>query len=126
MNRGIETERGECCVKPPETAACSCSYADVLDTIGKKWAVVVLNLLHCHGRLGYNALLTKMTDITPKAFGDKLKLLQEKGLIARNAADGSRRVFYELTPAGKLLLDTLAPLFDTSTRSHLPRSGLDD
>lgn len=115
----MEVRSPECCVTPLEKAACACAYEDLLDAIGKKWAVVILNLLHRHGRLGYNALLNKMADITPKAFGDKLKLLEEKGLIARSATDRPRRVFYELTPAGKILLERLASFFNTSGTSPL-------
>jgi DNA-binding HxlR family transcriptional regulator len=119
MNRATAVESVECCVKPPEKAACSCTYEDLLDAMGKKWAVVLLNLLHRHGRLGYNALLDKMADITPKAFGDKLKLLEERGLIARSATVRPRRVFYELTPAGKMLVERLAPFFNSSGKSAL-------
>ncbi len=117
MDRTIAVTSAACCVQPLEKAACSCAYEDLLDAIGKKWAVALLNLLQRHGRLGYNALLHKMADITPKAFGDKLKLLEEKGLIARSATDRPRRVFYELTPAGKILLESLAPLINVSTHS---------
>lgn len=120
MNRTIAVESAECCVKPPEEAACACAYEDLLDAIGKKWAVAMLNLLQRHGRLGYNALLHKMADITPKSFGDKLKLLEERGLIARCATDRPRRVFYELTPAGKILLQSLAPFVHASLRSLNP------
>ena len=115
----MDVRSPECCVKPLEKAACSCAYEDLLDAIGKKWAVVLLNLLHRHGRLGYNALLNKMAEITPKAFGDKLKLLEEKGLIARCVTDTPRRVFYELTPEGKILLESLASFFNTSGKSPL-------
>lgn len=108
MNRAIAVGT-ECCVKPPEQAACSCAYEDLLGAIGKKWAVVMLNLLHRHGRLSYNALLDKMADITSKAFGDKLKLLEQRGLIARYATERPRRVFYELTQEGEVLLERLAP-----------------
>lgn len=119
INRAIAVKSFECCVKPLEKAVCSCAYEDLLDIIGKKWAVVMLNLLHRHGRLGYNALLNKMADITPKSFGDKLKLLEEKGLIARCVTDRPRRVFYELTPEGKIVLERLTPFFNTSGKSPL-------
>jgi len=108
----------DCCLTPPEKASCTCSYDALLGVIGKKWAVVILNLLHGHERLGYNALRAKMPDVTPKALGDKLKLLEEKGLIARCPADSPHRVFYELTAQGKALLESLAPFFDRSGTFH--------
>ncbi len=115
----MEVRSPECCVKPLAKAACSCAYEDLLGAIGKKWAVVILNLLHRHGRLRYNALLNKIADITPKAFGDKLNLLQEKGLIVRCGTDRSRHVFYELTPEGAILLESLSPFFNTFGKSPL-------
>lgn len=114
----MEVRSSECCVTPLEKAACSCAYEDLLDAIGKKWAIVLLNLLHRHGRLGYNALLNKMAGITPKAFGDKLKLLEQKRLIARCVTDRPHRVFYELTPEGTMLLERLTPFFKAPTQSQ--------
>ena len=72
MNRTIAVRSAECCVKPLEKAACSCAYENLLDAIGKKWAVVILNLLQRHGRLGLGtenaAILFKWTPTDSLSF----------------------------------------------------------
>lgn len=104
----------ECCLKPSEKFFCTCSYEDRLELIGKKWALVILNLLYARGPLGYNALFAKISGITPKSLGDKLKLLEEKGLLIRSITAKPLRVTYQLTPEGKMLLESLSPFFNAT------------
>jgi len=108
----------ECCLKPIEKHLCSCQYDELLDAIGKKWTVVILNLLHFHGLLGYNAMFNKISGISPKAFGDKLKLLEERGLITRQITEKPLRVHYRLTAAGRKRLESLHLFFNTPIESQ--------
>jgi len=108
----------KCCLKPTEKFLCSCSYEELLHTIAKKWTVVILNLLHSYGPLGYNALFNKISGISPKAFGDKLKLLEERGLITRQITENPLRVHYRLTAAGRKRLESLHLFFNTPIESH--------
>lgn len=78
--------------------------------IGKKWTVTILNLLSTHGPLGYNTLFHKISRITPKAFGDKLKLLMMEGWIKKIVSNSSRHVVYQLTKKGGEILASLQPL----------------
>lgn len=103
----------ECCLKPQEKSLCSCSYDELLDIIGKKWTVVILRLLHAYGSLGYNEMLKKISKIAPKSFGDKLKLLETRGLMARSVSEKPLRITYRLTPAGKIVLERLNPFLTT-------------
>ena len=98
-----------CCLKPNEQTLCSCSAEELLEVIGKKWVVVILNLIHAYGPLGYNAIFNKISGITPKAFGDKLRLLAGRGLIAKHVAEKPLRTTYHLTPEGRAILERLRP-----------------
>ena len=99
----------ECCLKPNEKHLCSCSSDELLDVVGKKWAIVILKLIHAYGSLGYNAMFNKISGITPKAFGDKLRLLIGRGLIAKQTTEKPLRATYRLTPDGESLLESLEP-----------------
>lgn len=110
----------ECCLEPVEATLCSCPYEELLNTIGRKWAVVILNLLYAHGPLGYNALFAPISGITPKVFGEKLKLLEEEGFITRHISEKPLRTAYNLTPEGRMLLESLSPFFRAAKQ---PRSA---
>lgn len=108
----------ECCLKPQEKQLCTCSYEEVFHLVGRKWTVVILNLLHSYGSLGYNAMLAKISGITPKAFGDKLKALEEKGLIEKHVTEKPLRSTYSLTTEGKRLSEGLSPFFNATKELH--------
>lgn len=105
----------ECCVKDGRGApACVCAHEELLSLIGKKWAVLILRLLREPGTAGYNEIFRNISGITPKAFGEKLQLLERAGFVARSVrSEQPRRVDYALTAAGKDLLASLEPLFAT-------------
>lgn len=102
----------KCCLKPEEKSLCTCAYEELFDVIGKKWAVVILNLLRSHESLGYNKIFNKISGITPKAFGDKLKLLEERRLIARRITEKPLRTIYTLTDEGRNLSGHLLSIFE--------------
>lgn len=110
----------ECCLKPQEKSFCSCSADELLAIIGKKWTVVILHLLYAYGPLGYNEMLKKISKIAPKSFGDKLKLLEKRGLIARSVSEKPLRITYRLTPEGKVLFESLHPFLTIRENSIRP------
>lgn len=106
----------KCCVtKGPGTPVCICAHEDTLALIGKKWAVLILRLLRESGAAGYNEIIRQISGITPKAFGEKLELLEQARLIERMVrSEKPRRVDYALTAEGQQLLTNLEPfLADT-------------
>lgn len=102
----------ECCVtKGPGTPVCTCAHEELLSLIGKRWTVLILRLLGEAGTTGYNDLFRRISGITPKAFGEKLQLLERARLIERQVrSEKPRRVEYALRAEGHRLLARLAPL----------------
>lgn len=107
----------ECCLKPTEKPLCTCSYEEVLDAIGKKWAAVILNLLSSYESLGYNTLFEKISGITPKAFGDKLHMLESAGLVEKKViSERPLRTQYALTSEGQRVIASFTSLFGTAKK----------
>ncbi|MDD1666788.1 MAG: helix-turn-helix transcriptional regulator, partial [Methanomicrobiales archaeon] len=80
---------------------CLCPLEGVIDTISKKWALLIINILGNHGRLRFNELMSGLEGISPKTLTDTLRLLQEEELIRRDAfAEIPPRVEYSLTADG--------------------------
>jgi DNA-binding HxlR family transcriptional regulator len=109
----------ECCLKSEEKPICICSHETTLSVIGKKWAVLILRILKSSGTAGYNEIFGQISGITPKAFGDKLKILETSGLIEKKiVSDKPFRTDYSLTSEGEQLLAGLEPFFsETKTVS---------
>lgn len=65
----------------------TCPFKRILDTISKKWALLIINVLGYHERLRFNELMDVLIDISPKALSNTLKELEAEGLIKRESFD---------------------------------------
>ena len=105
MNQG-------CCLKSEEKSVCICSHEKKLSVIGKKWAILILRIINTSGTAGHNEIFTQISGITPKAFGDKLKILENSGLVEKQIVnERPLRTRYFLTYDGKQLLTAMEPFF---------------
>ena len=90
---------------------CLCFVEGTLDTISKKWALLVINALGNHQTLRYTELMNELKGISPKSLADTLAELCKQGLVRRESlAEIPPRVQYYLTNDGKELRKTIDPL----------------
>jgi DNA-binding HxlR family transcriptional regulator len=90
---------------------CPCPLEGVIDTISKKWALLIIHVLGNTPRLRFNGLMKQLDGISPKTLTDTLASLQEEGFVGREAfAEIPPRVEYYLTNDGKELWDAILPL----------------
>ena len=92
---------------------CFCPLEGVIDVIGKKWALLIVNALGNNGTLRFNGLMKELEGISPKTLSGKLKDLQAEGLIRRETfAEIPPRVEYSLTDDGVRLRRAIIPLLN--------------
>jgi DNA-binding HxlR family transcriptional regulator len=98
---------------------CLCPLEGVIDTIGKKWTLLIVNAIGNHGRLRFNQMMEELRGISPTTLTDTLQELQREGLIRRESfAEIPPRVEYSLTKDGTQLRKAILPLLQwASTRS---------
>ena len=103
---------------PEESAQiCLCPLEGVIDTISKKWALLIINALGNHGPLRFNELMSGLEGISPKTLTDTLRLLHEESLLRREAfAEIPPRVEYSLTRDGEELLAAIRPLLQWAAK----------
>lgn len=90
---------------------CLCPLEGVIDVIGKKWALLVVNAIGNNGHLRFNGIMEELGGISPKTLSDTLKELQAEGLIRREAfSEIPPRVEYSLTVDGTELRKSIIPL----------------
>ena len=103
---------------------CLCPLEGVIDTISKKWALLIINVLGNYRRLRFNELMHRLEGISPKTLTDTLHLLQAEGLINREAfAEIPPRVEYSLTGNGDELLTAIRPLLQWAAKRENYSAG---
>jgi len=96
----------------------SCRAREVLQRVGDKWSVQVIDLLGQDSRR-FSELHRAIDGITSRMLTVTLRGLERDGLVARTIHPViPPRVDYELTPLGRTLLDTIGQLV-TWTDVHL-------
>lgn len=87
----------------------SCPVAAMTRLLGSRWTMLIIHHLRAPRR--YRELQTLVGEVNPATFTQRLRLLEEQGLIVRRAnPENSRRVEYALTPQGAELLPILDAL----------------
>jgi DNA-binding HxlR family transcriptional regulator len=90
---------------------CICPLGGVMDIISKKWALLVINTIGNSQKIRYNEIRNILGEINSKVLSDRLKELEEAGLIKREAyAEIPPRVEYSLTEDGEALREAISPL----------------
>jgi DNA-binding HxlR family transcriptional regulator len=103
----------------PEFASASCRVRTVLDRIGDKWAIYVVDRLG-GGPRRFSELLRGIDGITARMLTVTLRGLERDGVLTRTVhAAVPPRVDYALTPLGETLRDAIGQLV-TWADMHLP------
>jgi len=89
----------------------------VIETISKKWSLLIVNEIGNHNSLRYNDLLYELKGISPSTLATMLKELQREDIISREAFNEiPPRVEYTLTKRGKELRKAIIPLLKWATK----------
>ena len=104
-------------MKHQSNAICLCPLDGVIDTIGKKWGLLIINEIGNHGRLRYNKLMSELKGISPSTLASMLKELEKEKLIEKEVfREIPPRVEYSLSTRGKELRKAIIPLIKWATK----------
>lgn len=96
-----------------------CPIACSLDVLGDHWTLIIVRNLMFHGCHEYKDMLQAEEQISSSILSDRLKKLEENGLIASCPhPDSQRRKLYYLTDTGKDLIHLMQALLAWSI-THL-------
>ena len=101
-----------------------CLTARALERVGDRWSLLVIRDL-LTGAKRFTDLMDRLGGITPKTLSQRLRELDDAGIVAADREAGRREVWYRLTPTGA----DLAPVIDALGRWglrhtwRLPRPG---
>jgi DNA-binding HxlR family transcriptional regulator len=87
-----------------------CMLARALEQVGDRWTLLVVrDLLRAPQR--FTDLMGLLGGITPKTLSQRLRELQDAGIVQVDRQPGRREVWYRLTPAGEDLAPVVESLF---------------
>ncbi len=109
----------ECCTSLDERDICTCLAKNALDVVGKKWAILIIELLGKHKKLRYNEIMKKLNGISPKSLSDQLKNLEDSNLIKKEIfREVPARVEYTLSNEGEGLRNSIRPLIKWASKNN--------
>lgn len=95
-----------------------CPIRDVLDRIGDRWSLLVLEAL-ARGMLRFNELMREIGDISKQMLSRTLRRLEQDGFLRRTVhAEVPPRVEYDLTDLGRSFLVPLRQLVSWADAHH--------
>lgn len=98
---------------PSHSSVCFCPLHGILDTISKKWALMLIAVLGNSGSMGFNEIKRYLNGISSKTLSVTLKELEDKELLVRSVVDTTPpTVRYSLTESGAELRGLLIPLLE--------------
>ena len=98
-----------------------CPIAMTLDVIGDRWTIIILRDLY-FGRSRFNDLLAASPGMSTKILSERLKLLEQHGLVAREVySDHPLRAEYKLTEKGMSLEPVLNAIGEWGGRNLVPQ-----
>jgi DNA-binding HxlR family transcriptional regulator len=104
-------------MKERSNVVCLCPLDGVIDTIGKKWGLLMINEIGNHGKLRYNELLSELKGISPSTLASMLKDLEKEDVIHKEIfREIPPRVEYSLSKRGRELRDAIIPLIKWATK----------
>lgn len=91
-----------------------CGLARALDVVGARWSLLIVRELLV-GPARYGELLAGLPGIATNLLADRLRELEEVGVVQRTLSTESNGVAYMLTPWGSELRGAVAALVNWST-----------
>ena len=111
--------------RPRQQRRSACPVACSLDLLGDRWTLLVIRDL-LRGKARYGEFLASVEGIPSNILADRLKRLEQAGLISGAAyGNHSRRREYQLTEAGRALAPAVRALRDWGL-AHIPDTRAPD
>lgn len=96
-----------------------CPIRNVLERMGDRWSMLVLQMLSENPSMRFGVLKNAIGDISQRMLVQTLRRLEQDGLVSRTAhASVPPRVDYALTPLGQTFMPPMAGLLQWAEQNH--------
>lgn len=108
--------------KPSGGGVCLCALDGVMDLLGKKWTLLVINAIGELGVARYKVLQDELLGISPSVLAETLRELEASGIVKRTQYPViPPKVEYSLTEEGVELRRAIVPLLLWADRRNTVR-----
>lgn len=105
------------CIQKGGKHICLCPIEGIINTIAKKWALLIIATIGNYEKLRFNALMEQLGDISPKTLSDRLKELEKEGLVEKSVISVTPlRVEYTLSRDGIEVRNAMIPLLEWAAK----------
>jgi DNA-binding HxlR family transcriptional regulator len=99
-----------------------CPVYRSLDLFGDRWGLLVVREI-LRGVTHFNELQRSLPGISRSTLAQRLRHLENEGIVQRAAGDDGRTIGYDLTDAGRDLMAVIRAVNDWGIRWLLPEAG---
>ena len=90
-----------------------CAFTKAVEHLGDRWSLLIVRELFMFGPQGFSTLAAGLPgNISRSVLADRMRRLEQLGLVVRDPSVSSRLAPYRLAPAGEQLIPTLKSLWD--------------
>lgn len=90
-----------------------CAFTKAVEHLGDRWSLLIVRELAMFGPQGFNTLASGLPGrISRSVLAERLRKLEEMGLVTRDPSVKTRLAPYCLTPAGEQLVPTMMSLWE--------------
>lgn len=90
-----------------------CAFTKAVEHLGDRWSLLIVRELARFGPQGFNTLASGLPGhVSRSVLSDRLRKLEEVGLVARDPSAPTRLAPYCLAPAGEQLVPTLMSFWE--------------
>ena len=90
-----------------------CAFTSAVEYLGDRWSLLIVRELFLFGPQGFSTLAAGLPGhISRSVLAERLRKLEQLGLIARDPSAQSRVAPYRLAPGGEQLMPTLKSLWE--------------
>lgn len=113
MSQAAESPCGCVELESPSTGTCYCRLTDLMQVVGRKYALSLIALMGNHDRLRFSEIKERLKGISSSTLSTRLAELEQLGLVSRQMyPEVPPRVEYTLTDEGEALRRMLKPFLD--------------
>lgn len=95
-----------------------CSPLTISRILGKKWNILILQILKEKSVMSFNELKKEMNNITSKILSTRLQELQQRQLLIKERKNQEKKMRYNITEQGREILELFNTMRSWAVKHH--------
>ncbi|MBM7544230.1 DNA-binding HxlR family transcriptional regulator [Weissella beninensis] len=97
-------------------------FAKTFEILGRKWNGMIIEVLLNNGVSRFKDLATAVSTCSDRVLVERLKELEEEGIVERRTYDNSSLIQYALTERGDAMRDLMVAIHDWADNTYTTKA----